>query len=208
MIKAVFFDIGGVVTHTDFDALYRNFEQRAGLPPGFVQGYHKKNLDDLLLGNISAEQFWSDMKGSAEDPIGVWQEGMKKARTVDLDLLQMIDQLRSRVKTGTITNLTESRLICDEADGIFEHFDVLALSCRDHVKKPDPEFFHLALARGGVDPEESVFIDDKASLAGAASALGMHGVVYENKEGLATEGSIRHSREKLLRDLHALGLGV
>jgi FMN phosphatase YigB (HAD superfamily) len=176
------------------------------LPSGFVKDYHKINLDDLLLGNISAEQFWSELKGNTDEPILVWREEMKKARTVDQDLLRMIERLRRTVKTGTITNLTESRLMCDEADGIFEHFDVLALSCRDHRKKPDPEFFHLALARGGVAPEESVFIDDKASLAEAANALGMHGLVYENKEGLATEESIRRSRKKLQEDLAVLGL--
>lgn len=58
MIKTVIFDIGGVIKKTNFKAIYSGFAERIGISPEIVNNYHKEKMADILLGNISLEQFW------------------------------------------------------------------------------------------------------------------------------------------------------
>jgi 2-haloacid dehalogenase len=55
------------------------------------------------------------------------------------------------------------------------------------IIKPDPKIFLLLLARFGVDPDRSIFIDDVAENAEAASMLGIHGIHFRNPKALRAE---------------------
>ena len=64
-----------------------------------------------------------------------------------------------------------------------ELFELVVDSSEVGCRKPDPRFFELALQRlGAVVPSQCVFLDDLKSNAAAASALGMHAVVFEDQE--------------------------
>jgi glucose-1-phosphatase len=58
--------------------------------------------------------------------------------------------------------------------------DEIVYSHEVGIEKPDPRIFELALARLGVRPEESIFLDDLAVHVEAARALGMKAVLYES----------------------------
>ena len=62
MIKTIIFDIGGVITRTNFEAIYSNFAKRVGLSPEFVTNYYKTKTGDLVLGKITLDQFYKDMR--------------------------------------------------------------------------------------------------------------------------------------------------
>jgi HAD superfamily hydrolase (TIGR01509 family) len=52
------------------------------------------------------------------------------------------------------------------------------LSCREGFKKPDPEFYELALKIAAVKPEEVIFVDDKEVFTKPAEEIGMKGILY------------------------------
>ena len=60
----------------------------------------------------------------------------------------------------------------------------LVISGIEHVMKPDPRIFELALQRFGIKAEETVFIDDNPKNVAAANALGIRGILFEGKEKL------------------------
>lgn len=73
------------------------------------------------------------------------------------------------------------------------HVDATVLSGGDGVGKPDPAAFDLLLQRLGVSASDSCFIDDQASHAQAAEALGIASFVYEGdveafRDWLRSEG--------------------
>lgn len=73
------------------------------------------------------------------------------------------------------------------------HIDQTVLSGRDGVGKPDPAAFDLLLQRLGVSASDACFIDDQASHAQAAEALGIVSFVYEGdveafRDWLRTQG--------------------
>lgn len=101
MIKTIIFDIGGVIKKTNFKAIYSGFALRIGISPEIVINYHKEKMDDILLGYISLEQFWQDMKNaggktdiSYED---VWLDEANKNTEINEELLSIVKELRKKI---------------------------------------------------------------------------------------------------------------
>ena len=87
MIKTIIFDIGGVITKTDFKKIYSDFAIRIGITPEFVINYHKEKVEDLLLGNITLDGFWKDMREAGGNPdldySTIWIEEAIKNREIN-----------------------------------------------------------------------------------------------------------------------------
>ena len=63
------------------------------------------------------------------------------------------------------------------ANSIWIHnFDALVWSFQHLMAKPDPAIYRLVLEKLNVQPEESLFLDDKLINVEAAQALGMHAI--------------------------------
>ncbi len=77
----------------------------------------------------------------------------------------------------------------------FGLFDGCVISGLERVAKPDREIFDILLARHGLDPAATVFVDDTPGNVAAARALGIVAVEF------AGAGQLR-------RELRALGVGV
>ena len=183
MIKTILFDIGGVVTETEFGLVYANFGSRIGLTKEIVENYHKKHFDAMLTGTITLDDFWRDMKKlGGKDNLAyedIWLEEITKSRKVNDELLGIIDILRKSYTVGVLSNLTPTRLIADEKINLYSHFDYTVLSCVEHERKPFPVFYEIALRRAGITAEEIVFIDDAQINLDTAIKMGMKGILYE-----------------------------
>ena len=70
---------------------------------------------------------------------------------------------------------------------IFQLLDGQVVSGEEHVVKPDPKIFNILLNRYGLNPEESIFTDDRAENVEGAQQLGIHGIVFQNAEQLREE---------------------
>ena len=68
---------------------------------------------------------------------------------------------------------------------LLDEFDAFFSSCYLGLRKPDRKIYQLALDVLQRDPEETVFIDDRAENVAAAALLGIHGVRYEGSAALA-----------------------
>jgi putative hydrolase of the HAD superfamily len=212
-IKTIIFDIGGVITQADFSAIYSGFAQRIGILPQIVIDYHNVNFDDLLLGNITMKQFGDAMKdagGNSNLDYGkIWVEEALKERKINLGLLKYIAKLRKKYRVGTLTNLTSARELVDRETGIYSHFDYAILSCEEHLKKPDPAFYRLALERASATPEEAIFVDDQEKYLAAAENIGIRGVRYgEVRNSRLSEVFGESANIQLFRDFEKLGISV
>lgn len=199
MIKTIIFDIGGVIKRMNFKAIYSGFALRIGILPETVINYHKEKLDDILLGNISLEQFWQDMKDaggrtdvSYED---IWIDETNKNTEINEELLSIVKELRKKYKVGVLSSVSYSRLYTDNMLGLYSNFDYAVLSCIEHLQKPDPAFYQLALKRAEALPSEAVFIDDKKEFTDAANKMGIKDILYTFGEN-----------EKLLSEFKKIGI--
>lgn len=198
-IKTIIFDIGGVVTFGSFQELYNNYAALVGLTPEFILDYHKQNRDDLTLGHITLDQFFADFKKAGAKFDGDLQEAytneMLKIRSINTELVNILSTLRQHYTLGVLSNLTWTRLVADERMNIYEYFDFTVLSCVEHLKKPDPKFYQLALAKSGAKPEQAIFIDDNEKYILAAREIGLKDILFTDNN-------------KLVLDLKKLGVGI
>jgi putative hydrolase of the HAD superfamily len=181
-IDAVFWDFGGVISSSPFDA-FRRYEEAQGLPEGFIRTLNATNPDTNA---------WSKLERSAVTTDGFCELFEAEARAaggeVDgraiLGLLageirpQMVEAVRrcsERLKTALLTNnfRRDDTVATMGHEHLLELFDVVVESRHAGVRKPDPAFYRLALDQVGVAPEQVVFLDDLGVNLKPAREMGM-----------------------------------
>lgn len=131
----------------------------------FVQGF----LDGSEL-DLSFKEYTTLFK-SGIDPI----EGMER----------ILSALSKRFYLATWTNEgTEWANYKMDAPGFRKYFQDIIISGDIGMAKPDMDFYEMALEMTGIDPEKSIFIDDRKENCDAAKTLGIDSIVFENANQL------------------------
>ncbi len=181
VIRAVFFDFGGVILTSPFDA-FASYEQRSGLPEGFLRLVNSTNPDTNAWARLERSEVGLD-----EFVVAFEAECRELGHAVDgnavLECLQgelrpaMVDAVRrcrDRFTTVLVTNnfMTGSGTPPAWRE-VLDGFDVVVESSRVGVRKPDRRFYELACERADVTPDEVVFLDDLGVNLKPARELGM-----------------------------------
>ena len=98
-------------------------------------------------------------------------------------LLRDLD--RAGIRLWGLTNFTGAYVAAAHAK--FPWLSLLrdtVVSSEERLRKPDPHLYRRAIDRFGVDPRATVFVDDKARNADAATAVGLHGIRFADAASL------------------------
>ncbi len=180
-LRAVLFDLGGVVVESPFAAI-RAFEVRHHLPLGFINSLIATTGSEgawarLERGELDMDSFYSAFEAEAA-AAGVQLSAGHLLRALQLTMqprpamLQAIQRIRARgLRTGAITNnwIDSSARV----QPLREYFDVFIESARTGIRKPDPRIYELACRELRVRFDEAVFLDDIGANLKSARALGM-----------------------------------
>jgi HAD superfamily hydrolase (TIGR01509 family) len=184
MLRAIFFDLGGVLVRTEDREPRRSWERRFGLPEW---GLAKIVFDNPVsrqasLGRASVADVWAEVARQlslSPDEIKALRDDFFRGDVWDADLLGLIRALRPRFKTGVISNAWPDVRQMTQSHVNSDTFDVILFSAEEGVEKPDPEIYRRALARLQIaDPAEAAFVDDTLANVEGARALGMHGIHF------------------------------
>lgn len=182
-IRAVFFDIGGVLTSGPWESFAR-YERESDLPDGLIRRINATNPD---------ANAWARFERGEVDVDGFAELFRSEARSLGYDLdphailaslrgetcVEMVEAVRfcrGRYKTAALTNnfvpagASEREGISSIFDGLF---DAIIESSKTGVRKPDPRFYELACEAVSVEPAEAVFLDDLGVNLKPARAMGM-----------------------------------
>jgi putative hydrolase of the HAD superfamily len=176
-IRAVIFDIGGVLTASPV----------AGIR-AWCEGC---SVDYAVLGPVIARPggAWSRFETS-ELSADAFREAFEAecaaiGLTVDTaaflasfshlpireEMIAVVRHLQGRLPLGCITNNVHRDGMRPEQ--LYALFEVVIESAKVNLRKPDPRIYLLACERLGVAPEQTVFLDDFGVNLKAARALGM-----------------------------------
>jgi putative hydrolase of the HAD superfamily len=182
-IRAVMFDFGGVISTSPFEAFAR-LEAELGLPEGFVRTVNATNPDDNAWARLERSEIDVDTFGAewATEALALGHEVdgrlvlERLAGEIRPRMVAAVERCRNGYKTACLTNnfALAERAVSDEVAAVYELFDVVLESRVLGVRKPDPRFYELACVSVGVEPDESVFLDDLGVNLKPARALGMH----------------------------------
>ena len=179
-IKAVCWDFGGVISSNPFEAFNR-YEERNGLPRDFIRTLNATNPDTnawskLERSEVDFAEFCRLFEAEAEAAGGTLDavELMPLlAGEVRPQMVEAVRRCKEQLKTALLTNNWMRTDGNRDPSGVLNLFDVIVESSAAGVRKPDPEFYRMALDQLEVEPSEAVFLDDLGINLKPARALGM-----------------------------------
>lgn len=190
-IKAIFFDLGGVIVRTEYQAPREHLAQRLGLNYEDLVGlvFESKTSRQASVGEIDTEAHWDAVVRSLGLPAD--QKARVRAEffagdIVDLVLVDFLRSLRPAYKTGLISNAwpdLRGYIVSQKFDDAFDH---MVISAEVGMMKPDAGIYRLALEQAGVNPDEAVFVDDFAENIKGAQAVGMHTIHFRDPDETLT----------------------
>lgn len=133
-------------------------------------------------GYISYQEYLEQISAIIDTTPEAVDTVMRQHHTPNVELIEHAKQLRGSYKTALLSNIGDqvmSRLFDGKVD---ELFDVVFLSYKEGIAKPNPDAFRLAAERLGLRPEECVMIDDLASNCEGAEVAGMASIQHITNE--------------------------
>jgi putative hydrolase of the HAD superfamily len=192
MIRAVIFDLGGVVLGSPLHAIAA-YERAHGIAAGSVNRVVADTGAEgawgrLERGRIAFSLFVSAFEaecaaaGFAIDA-RVLMEEMGAASQPRPAMLAAIRSLRANgLRVAALTNNWPSEERDDGTRSLRHHFDAFFESSVLGIQKPDPRIYRHACSELGIAPEEAVFLDDIGRNLKAARALGMTTIKVDTPE--------------------------
>jgi putative hydrolase of the HAD superfamily len=183
MIKAIIWDLGGVLSKMADNRSHRYWEKNLGLQQGELAGFiYKHPLNKAaLIGEISAEDYWLEVGkqlGLSSKDASRLHTDFFMASEWDDGLLALIESLKANFKMAILSGAMSDARANVQSQINTELFDVMIFSAEEGVQKPDPEIYQRALARLGVEAEEAIFIDDWLASVEGARGVGIHAIHY------------------------------
>lgn len=184
-IRAVFFDNGGVILRTEYQAPRERLAERLNLTYEDLVKivFDSESSRRASLGVTGVEEHWATVARKVGRPVfeaGQIRDEFFAGDVLDRDLLDFIQALRPRYKTGMITNAWSDAREYLHKNRLDELFDGLVISAEVGVMKPEPQIYQIALERLKVLAEEALFIDDMPANVEGAQAIGMHGLLFRD----------------------------
>lgn len=186
-IRAVVFDIGGVLQITPSTGWQSRWEEELGLESGGIDArlhavYRAGTTGSITLAEAErriATILKLDAQQLADVMNELWNEYLG---SLDVALTNWFRALRPRYRTGILSNSwVGAREKEDERYGFGSLCDTLVYSHEEGLEKPEPRFYEIVCGRLGVTSAETVFVDDLRANVAAARALGMHVVLHRGE---------------------------
>ncbi len=185
MIRAIIFDVGGVLLRTHDHSHRRRLEAQFGLDEWQSEHLVFSGEDGAAaqLGAISDDELWHRIANRLELDTAQLEQfrlAFWAGDALDLELVDYIRGLRAAgYQTAIISNATGNlRRALSEQFKIAGAFDLIVCSAEEKIMKPDHEIYRRTLRRLRREPHEAVFIDDSEPNVNAARELGMHAIHF------------------------------
>lgn len=192
-IKTVVFDLGGVLIDWNPRHLYRKiFTDEAEMEKFLSEicTYEWNLVQDggKLFSEATAELTARFPEHAANIALYYdrWEEmlGGEIKETVEL-----FNELKSSgMPLYALTNWShEAFPVAYKMYDFMKKFDGIIVSGFEKIMKPDPKIYGLLTERYGINPSESVYIDDNRPNVDAAAELGFHAIHFTSAEQLRDE---------------------
>lgn len=182
-IKAVIFDLDGVIVSTDeyhfqawkrlADSLEIPFDRESN---DRLRGISRMESLEILL-EKSAKQYSPDEKREMAERKNAWYRELLKGLSPAHILPGVADMIKAlknrRVKIAIGSSSQNARAIL-RAVSLEDEFDVITDGNHITRSKPDPEVFTIAARQLGISSEECLVVEDAQAGVEAAVAAGMN----------------------------------
>ena len=196
-VKAIVFDLGGVIVDLDFSNFYNKIISQSPLKKPqtpimlefFRQSdiYHQGKMTDDEFYKLACDLLQVCMLNQSEffDAFNSIISGYNS------NVSEIIKRIResNQYKLIALSNVNSSHwdYILKKKWEFIDWFDELILSHETHLIKPNPKVFEYTIKQAGCKPKQIVYIDDGLNNIRSAKELGIIGIKYTNAEELLDE---------------------
>jgi epoxide hydrolase-like predicted phosphatase len=191
-IRAVYFDLGGVIVRTEFQAPRQHLAERFGMEYDDLVKlvFDSESARQASLGLITEEEHWAAVTRRLHLPERETQSVRDEffaGDVIDLRLLDFMRGLRKQYKVGLISNAWSGMRPWINHKKFADAFDAMTISAEAGVMKPDALIYQNALEALDVPPAEAVFLDDFQDNVSGARAVGMQAIHFVLSEQALAE---------------------
>jgi glucose-1-phosphatase len=197
-IKAIVFDMGGVVLLGKSEDIYSKLSKKLGVNPNLFQLVLNKHKKAMLKGELSPLDFCELLKKRFNinaDIVQAWKESYLAAMPINKKLISLIKRLKKTYRVAVITNTNELHAAINRDRGLFEYFDPTIISNEVNLVKPQREIFVMALKKMGLDAESCILLEDREEQLKIPKELGFKTILFKNNK-------------QLVHDLKKLGVKI
>lgn len=192
-IKAVVFDMGGVLLRTIYPESRIELAKQVGLDRERLEDLFFHSSTALLaeMDRASESQHWewlfSELK-LKDFSVSEFRERFFSGDRVNEELLEYINELRTNYQTGLLSNAWQStREFVSSHYRFLDYFDESIFSAEVGTRKPGADIYHIMLQRLQVEAKEVVFVDDMLANVEGARAVGMKAILFEDSQQVILE---------------------
>ena len=198
MIRSFIFDIGNVLIPFDFNRAIRRIQSQSSIPLGESTSTIRPIIEAYETGRFGRAEFLKQAialmqyQGDEAEFVSAWQEIFEENEA----MTRLACRLHGRYPLYLLSNTNDLHADYFEATyPVFQYFSGAVYSHRVGCMKPGRPIFEIALRQFGVEPDETVYIDDLAANVATAHDFGFHALHYDHT---------RHTQ--LVEQLIALGV--
>lgn len=189
-IKAVIFDMGGVLLRTADVSARETIAARFGVTRRELEAFIFSSDSSIQSeeGALSDVEHWHNVMRHFGQPVGDYlalYDEYFAGDFIDQRLLDFAASLKPRYTLGLLSNAWDNaRTLLSQRFNFLDRFDVSIFSYEVKARKPDPAIYHAMLERVGAAPGEALFIDDVQENVAGAQAVGMRALQFTGTDAV------------------------
>jgi epoxide hydrolase-like predicted phosphatase len=193
MIKAVIFDLGGVLLRTMDPQPRQQLASQLGLSAHDLERvvYGSPTAALAMVGKITAEQHKQEVLRTlrlSPELVEEFSDRFWGGDHLDWELVHFIRELKGEYTTALLSNAWDDlRALITNTWKIADIFDQIFISAEMGLAKPDPVIYQKVIAALGQEPSQMVFVDDFIENIEAARTAGLQAVHFRDQEGALLE---------------------
>ena len=199
-IRNIIFDFGGVICDLDIARTVEKFKEFGPVKPGEMVSKEESDLRFAKLvehfekGDISSEEFRENIRNHYLTPptdASIDETWNALLVGIPLERIHLLESIRHQYRILLLSNSNEihyNHYLQDyRIKTGFQDFDDLFekayFSFMIHLSKPGKEVFEFVLKDSGLDPSQTLFIDDTLKHVETARSLGINGYRLDIQKG-------------------------
>ena len=186
-IRAVFFDFGGVIMRTEFQAPRQHLAERFNMDYDDIDRivFASESARRASVGEIREEAHWAEVLKRLKHPASeakTFSNEFFGGDVIDRALIEHIRSLRGKFHTGLISNAWSGLRSFLTREKIIDVFDTVIISAEVGTVKPSAKIYELALEQAKVRANEAVFVDDVSANIEGCEKVGMKGILFKDPQ--------------------------
>jgi epoxide hydrolase-like predicted phosphatase len=186
-IRAIFFDLGGVILRTEYQTPRQHLAERLNMEYDDLVRlvFESETSRKASIGVLTADEHWDALMVRLKRPVSEAQRIRDEffgGDVLDHELIQLIRTLHNKYKIGLISNAWNDLRQYIAKQKFDDCFDGITISAEVGEVKPDARIYQVALEQLQARADEAVFVDDFQVNIEGCEKVGMQGILFKDPD--------------------------